>query len=266
MYSMCITATLEPNVGLYTARDEDQKVEWELVRRMEDVVAQYREEGAAYRRELETILRQVETEAILAGLDPAPSPACHIAPKRQVSTAQILRAAQKVMLAERPACHTVSTAPIWRPHVAPNRPPPREKPAAAALPILRRRALLRLVEGAALAPRPLFWHPGGQGADACSTCPVSPGGGEADACSPCPMYRPWAGSQGATAVSPTYPASGETLQTTTPIGSTSGEARGTKVNQPEIEWMIPVIDKHQVVHFQVSMYDAKTFESFKTDQ
>ncbi|CAB1420424.1 unnamed protein product [Pleuronectes platessa] len=40
----------------------------------------------------------------------------------------------------------------------------------------------------------------------------------------------------------------------------------TKDNQPELEWMILVIDKHQVVHFQVSMYDAKTFESFKTDQ
>ncbi|CAB1449511.1 unnamed protein product [Pleuronectes platessa] len=41
----CTTATLEPNVGLYTARDEDQKAEWELVRRMEDVVAGRKGDG-----------------------------------------------------------------------------------------------------------------------------------------------------------------------------------------------------------------------------
>ncbi|CAB1447670.1 unnamed protein product [Pleuronectes platessa] len=50
--------------------------------------------------------------------------------------------------------------------------------------------------------------------------------GEADHCSPCPVYRPWAGSQGAREASPTFPASGENLRTTTPIGSTSGEVRG----------------------------------------
>ena len=54
------TATLAPNVGLYAARD----AEWELVRQMEDVVAAYREDGAATRRGLMALLAQVEREAL----------------------------------------------------------------------------------------------------------------------------------------------------------------------------------------------------------
>ena len=54
------TATLAPNVGLDTARE----AEWELVRRMEEVMAAYREDAAVTRRGMEALLGQVEREAL----------------------------------------------------------------------------------------------------------------------------------------------------------------------------------------------------------
>ncbi|CAB1450172.1 unnamed protein product [Pleuronectes platessa] len=58
-------------------------------------------------------------------------------------------------------------------------------------------------------------------------------GGEADTCLP---YRPWSCSQGAWAASPTCPASGETLRTTTPICLTSGEPRGGGLASSPCPW------------------------------
>ena len=65
------TATLVPNVGLYATRDADRQVERELMRMMEDLLATYEEDGAATRRELEVLLRQVEREALMAERQPA---------------------------------------------------------------------------------------------------------------------------------------------------------------------------------------------------
>ena len=107
-----VTATLAPNVGLDTARD----AEWELVRRMEEVLAAYREDAAVTRRGMEALMGQVKEEAL----------------RREVE-----RAAPVV---------TASGAERPRPRTTP------EKPAAGVPLIPRPRAALRLVEGAAPGP------------------------------------------------------------------------------------------------------------------
>ena len=102
------TATLAANVGLDAARD----AEWEVVRKMGDVVAAWREDGAETRRGLMALLARVEEEAL----------------RRQVE-----RAAPVV---------TASGTEIPRPRTTP------EKPAAGVPLIPHPRAALRLVQGA----------------------------------------------------------------------------------------------------------------------
>ena len=106
------TATLAPNVGLNTARE----AEWELVRRMEEVMAAYREDAAVTRRGMEALLGQVEREAL----------------RRQAASVE------RVV--------TASGTESPRPRTTP------EKPAAGVPLIPRPRAALRLVEGAAPGP------------------------------------------------------------------------------------------------------------------
>ena len=106
------TATLAPNVGLDTARE----AEWELVRRMEEVMAAYREDAAVTRRGMEALLGQVEREAL----------------QRQAASVE------RVV--------TASGTESPRPRTTP------EKPAAGVPLIPRPRAALRLVEGAAPGP------------------------------------------------------------------------------------------------------------------
>ena len=98
------TATLVPNVGLYTTRDADRQVERELMGMMEDLVAAYQEDGAAIRRELE----------------PVPAPRLAVKPAAPVPAPRLVVKPVSPVPAPRLAVKPASSAPAPRRMVQPH--------------------------------------------------------------------------------------------------------------------------------------------------